>query len=677
MKGKRVLCVFLGLGLLCAAASAQSGGDARDSVQAREFFRKGVFAYNRAAFNESILAFEKALELLPDEPVLFEWLGNAYYRSGFDDTAIRQWEYALEHHDPSDSRAILLSSRIEIVRNRRQLFPAVDQAERYVEAASFRGMNGESTVFRNPSALLPLDDGTVWLVAHGSNELVRLDVNGLVRQRANGPLNGFDRPFDIARAIDGSLYVSEQRGGRISVLDESGAWRTYIGERGRKDGQLMGPQHLCVDDDGNILVVDYGNMRVQAFSPTGEWLFSFGSARGGFPGFRSPAGIAAFEGQIYVADSIHKTIYRFDESGNYLGALAQAALFFPESLHLDGDRRLLVADTSRIVVLDPFSGVLSELGTLGNAGGRMVGAVVDRNANILVANHAANEVNVFSRIDDLSAGMYVRIERVDASMFPTVRFELRVEDRRRRPLCGLREFNFLVEEEGSAVKDLRFLGSGDLLDELSIALVVERSGAPGLDVERLAPVVEDLVRAGSAIHSLTQAGRQPVLEKPMTASALAASLARAESSANWQFDLALRLAASDVLAAGGKRAVVFLGDGNLETGALGRYTLPELASYLSNNGVVFNAVLMGTGPGAEALHYLASHTGGSVVRAFQAEGLAPLVASLQRAPVGNYAFSYTSQLDSDWGRRFLPLEVEVYLHRRSGRDASNYFAPLQ
>ncbi len=677
MKGKSAVCVLLCAAMFCGTLSAQSSGDARDSVQAREFFRKGIHAYNRAAFNESILAFEKALELLPDEPRIFEWLGNAYYRSGFDDTAIRQWEYALRHYEVSEGHAILLSSRIEIVRNRRQLFPAVDQSERYVEAASFRGINGESKVFLSPSALLPRDDGTVWVVAHGSNELVRLDVNGIVRQRVTGPLNGFDRPFDIAQGRDGNLYVSEQRGGRISVLDSSGSWRSYIGMRGRKNGQLMGPQHLCVDDDGNILVVDYGNMRVQAFAASGDWLFSFGSPYGSFPGFRSPAGIAVLDGVIYVADAIHKAIYRFDGSGNYLGVMARGALHFPESLRLDGDRRLLIADTSRVVILDPYTGVLADVGSLGNAGGRMVGAAVDRNANILVANHAANEVNVLARVDDLSAGMYVRIERVDASLFPAVRFELRVEDRRRRPVCGLRELNFLVEEEGTAVKDLRFLGSGDLSEDLSVSLIIERSDAAGLETERLATLVEDLVRAGASITSLTQAGSQPILEKPMTPVALAEGIARAGNTSDWHFDLAVRLASSEALNAPGRRAVVFLGNGRLDEGSFGRYTLPELASYLSNNGLVFNAILLGDHPGAEELHYLVEHTGGSLVQAFRPEGLAPLVASLRSVPVGSYAFSYTSQLDSDWGRRFLPLEVEVYLHRRSGRDASNYFAPLQ
>jgi hypothetical protein len=32
---------------------------------------------------------------------------------------------------------------------------------------------------------------------------------------------------------------------------------------------------------------------------------------------------------------------------------------------------------------------------------------------------------------------------------------------------------------------------------------------------------------------------------------------------------------------------------------------------------------------------------------------------------------------TDYGRAYLPLEVEVYLMERSGRDSTGYFAPLE
>lgn len=59
-----------------------------------EEFRRGVQAYYRGTFNEAILLFEKALTHIPDDPLILDWLGQAYYRSGIEGAALEQWEAA-------------------------------------------------------------------------------------------------------------------------------------------------------------------------------------------------------------------------------------------------------------------------------------------------------------------------------------------------------------------------------------------------------------------------------------------------------------------------------------------------------------------------------------------------------------------------------------------------------
>ena len=46
-------------------------------------------------------------------------------------------------------------------------------------------------------------------------------------------------------------------------------------------------------------------------------------------------------------------------------------------------------------------------------------------------------------------------------------------------------------------------------------------------------------------------------------------------------------------------------------------------------------------------------------------------------PSGLYQLKYTSSLQTEYGRKYLPVEVEAYLLNRSGRDETGYFAPLQ
>ena len=141
--------------------------------------------------------------------------------------------------------------------------------------------------------------------------------------------------------------------------------------------------------------------------------------------------------------------------------------------------------------------------------------------------------------------------------------------------------------------------------------------------------------------------------------------------------MGLRLAATDLLSGEKKRAVVFIGSGTVGELAYEQYSLSELAAYLTNNGVVFYAVIAGGElPGGEIL-YLCKETGGKVLSLYRNEGIVPEIKKLAEEPSGTYVLSFRSSLDTDFGRAYLPLEAEVYLMERSGRDSTGYFPPLE
>ncbi|MBO4547394.1 MAG: hypothetical protein J5700_07450, partial [Treponema sp.] len=210
---------------------------------AEEEFRRGVQSYYRGFFNDAIIQFEKALSYLPDEKLILDWLGKSYYRAGMEGTALEQWQFAFE----SGYGGILLENKIEVVRERR-VNASVDQSFRYTETGTYSGANtvegSTFQIFSQPISILANTDGTIWVCAYGSNELVLLDINGNVVRRITGPLNGFDRPVDVIRSQDGKLLVSESAGDRISVLSENGLFEKYIGKKGRGVGELVGPQYL-------------------------------------------------------------------------------------------------------------------------------------------------------------------------------------------------------------------------------------------------------------------------------------------------------------------------------------------------------------------------------------------------------------------------------------------------
>ncbi|MDR2073533.1 MAG: 6-bladed beta-propeller [Spirochaetaceae bacterium] len=647
-----------------------------DTINARNEFRIGVQAYYRYAFNEAINSFERANSFRPGESLILDWLGRAYYRSGFEDTAVRQWSFAAET-TPSSSDEILLRSRIETVQNRRSLFPLMEENPHYVEAGRYPGRTGTGMYFRQPSSVLPLEDGGAWVVAYGSNELVRLDVNGLIKQRVRGPLNGFDRPYDVAQAPDGRLYVSEYRGGRISVLDAGGRWISYLGSKGIAEGMFVGPQNLAVDQDGYLYVVDYGNRRIVKFDPEGNYILSFGRRDWDFNGFLSPTGIACMDERVFIADGVSKQIYTFDKNGTYIGVLVEAGLTGPESIRIFQDR-LLVADTVRVLLIDPDSAIVEELGLVGGSRARIIGAGMDLNGNILAANFQGDEVTVLSSAADMAAGFFVQIDRVVADNFPRVTVELSVQDQRRRPILGLEARNFFLTERNRPVADQNFLGAAYLSNRFDISVLMERSDTSALMRDYLAAALRDIQAAGSRLVSVVSAGETPVKERLGTGvSALEAAARAGNYTPRWRFDGGLRLAATDLLGGEKKRAVVFVGTGSMGELGLEQYSLSELAAYLANNGIAFYMVMIGSSPPGDEFRYLCEETGGDIVNLYQPSGIGPRIRSIGQKGSGSYALSYRSTLETNFGEDYLPVEAEVYLMERSGRDRIGYFAPLR
>jgi len=682
----KILIIFL----LSTALYAQpvTGGTGPDALTAADEFRLGVHAFNRFSYNEAILSFERALSFRPGEPLILDWLGKAYYRSGFEETALRQWRAALDVYGRNSGIGMLLNARIETVANRRYLMPVADDGVRYVGAGKYPGKFNDTIFYRQPTSILANNDGSVWIVAFGSNEIVRVDVNGIIRERRRGPINGFDRPYDLVRGHDGRMYLSEYRGSRVSVLDANGNWLSYIGSRGLKPGQLVGPQHLTIDEDGYLYVVDYGNRRVSKFDPDGAYILSFGTKSSIFPGMLSPTGIAAGNSRIYVADNAAKSIYMFDPNGNYIGRLAAENLQNPESLRFLSDGTILAVDGNRVIQIDLDSAIVRELGitstpsAVSSAKVRITGADMDRNGSIVTADFNGSEAPIFTRFDDLASGFFVQIRNVDAKDFPRVIVQLTVEDRLRRPIVGLDNNNFLITEGGRYVAEQTFFSPGFNHQGADFSLLIERSAASQPFRGDLTAASRDISRAlqemgNSNIVSVVSAGTQPRREQLTNTLENAVRGSGDSYSPRWRFDLALRLAATDLLNAAPKRSVVYIGSGGIGDLAFEQYSLSEMTSYLANNGISFNAIIIGGGEISAEIEYLCGQTGGKAMHLFRPRGIGELIKSAADAPSGLYSLTYNSNLPTDFGRAWLPVEAEVYLLERSGRDNTGYFPPLE
>jgi DNA-binding beta-propeller fold protein YncE len=346
---------------------------------------------------------------------------------------------------------------------------------------------------------------------------------------------------------------------------------------------------------------------------------------------------------------------------------------------------LLVADTNRVLLVDPNSSVVTELGLIGGAAVRIISAGLDRNGNILAANFQGDEVTVMTEVDDMASGFFVQIDRVIADTFPEVTVELSVQDRNRRPIVGLNERNFVLSENNRAVAGQTFLGAAYLSENYDVSVLFERSPDTAVLRDDLAAALRDINAAGSGdgrraprIVSVVSAGQTPVRERVgQGASGLAAAARGGTYSPYWRFDQGLRLAATDLLPGEKKRAVVFVGSGSPGEFGFESYSLSELASYLANNGIAFYAIIVGNGRVSGEIRYLCEETGGEAVDLYRPLGTGPVIRSIAEKGSGSYALRYRSSLPTNFGNDYLPIEAEVYLLERSGRDRTGYFAPLE
>lgn len=651
-----------------------------DRGMASEEFRRGVQSYYRGSFNEAIIQFEKALAFLPSEPLILNWLGKSYYKSGMENVALSQWQAASDF----GYKTLLLNNQMEIIKNRRLSKEYFSEKTRYVLSTSISGKDEYNSFFSQPSCVLPVSDGSFWMTAYGSNELLCLDVNGTIVRRVRGPLNGFDRPMDIIQLKNGNLAITEYAGDRISLLTEKGNYIKSFGQKGNEQGQLLGPQFLAQDSAENIYVTDFGNSRVSVYDKQNEFLFSFGNTRvlNQFDGLKGPTGIAIINDIIFVGDAITGGIYSFDTAGNFLDVLVLPGTFSSIESIKQIDNSLLVADMNKIYSVNIESGSVYETAKVGNAPSKLICAMPDKNANLLVTDFEQNEINVMSKMNELVGGFFVQIEKVVSDKFPNVTIEVKVENRFRQSIAGLKDINFYVSEENRTVSELKYKGEVSQKQDYSIAMIIDKKFSSKNYTKQIETSIQEISKLmnGKGKLIIITAGDIPVIEfvgNPKSCEKFSMSKITSQYTQNCTWDNSIRLAVNNMINDSGKKLVILLTDGTLTDKAFAKYPLTEVSAYLANNSFALSAIMLSQNSLSDELSYLVDKLNGESYYVYRKEGLKDVLSDIDNVPTGLYELSYTSSLSSQYGREFLPVEVEVYLNNRSGRDETGYFAPLE
>jgi sugar lactone lactonase YvrE len=126
----------------------------------------------------------------------------------------------------------------------------------------------------------------------------------------------FDSPSGIAVDSNGNVLVADTGNGRIEKFSPTNTFISAIGTKGAGNGQLGAPNGIAVDRKGNVYIADAGNHRVQKLAPNGGLIAEW---KGPEPGFYGPRRIAIGpDDSIYVVDQGHTRIVKFNPDGQVL-----------------------------------------------------------------------------------------------------------------------------------------------------------------------------------------------------------------------------------------------------------------------------------------------------------------------------------------------------------------------
>jgi len=184
---------------------------------------------------------------------------------------------------------------------------------------------------------------------------------------------------------------------QIQIFCKEGL-RVYNGTTQQKltiaDGELYNPYGLAIDSEGNILVCDSSNSRVQVYSSNGELISSYSQ-------FSTPMAITTnSKGEIIVSDSGNSTIQILNSEGKTTSTFGNGQLSNPYGICVDANDNIYVNENgnNRVQKFDSQGNFISTFGSGGSGNGQFNGPwgiTINSKGNIIVCDSGNSRIQVF------------------------------------------------------------------------------------------------------------------------------------------------------------------------------------------------------------------------------------------------------------------------------------------
>lgn len=215
--------------------------------------------------------------------------------------------------------------------------------------------------------------------------------------------NKFSHPIAVAVDKSGKFYVSNNDLHTIEVISPNGKPETAFGGSGQITGKLLFPYGIGILPNGNLLVAETGNFRIQEFTPNGKYVRTFVGQPNKI-GLIKPGPIYVDSiGHVYVGDLSGNQVLILDQKGKVLRRIGN--IFYPHGIAVDEERKKLFVSDSGEVNVKAFSlekkdnKPLQVIETM-TSGARFSmarGLAVDKKGRLYVADTIVSAVRVFDK----------------------------------------------------------------------------------------------------------------------------------------------------------------------------------------------------------------------------------------------------------------------------------------
>lgn len=218
-------------------------------------------------------------------------------------------------------------------------------------------------------------------------------------------ISGISRPSGIV-STNNLLVCEFGSDHRLSVFNHQGMFIDKYGTMGPKDGQLLYPQCVAVDNTGKMFITD-SNYRVQVFDVHGQWLNSVGTKGKGELQFKDPVGIAIGKNcRVFVCERENSRIQVLNHDlthHSFIGKKGKHSVEFnqPTDITIDHYGLLYVVDSwnHRIQVLTQEGVFVREIGSKGSRPGQLLSPshiCVDPDGFIYISELRNDRISMFT-----------------------------------------------------------------------------------------------------------------------------------------------------------------------------------------------------------------------------------------------------------------------------------------